>query len=180
MRREMHTKRQHAYERAHPERSKRRKRQEDEEKKAQEQAEFQRKLEKEHQEYQNRASQNRKQKLIQSKTRYEVKCGQIFQDKKSSAEKEREMLGYRDIPWPTPSKWDKDTQSLKEFLLCDIDIKDIVEIKKYLKSQQVRWHPDRFHQKCGSRLKTDDIDRIMDKVKLISQLLNRIITELDS
>jgi len=141
---------------------------------------FQEKLEKEHEEYQNRAKRKRFETLVSAKKDYEINCSRFFKGK------ETKVISYKDIPWPQGIKKPVASTStsgepelsvnqnkLKEFLLCDFEIGDTDTKKKYLREQQVRWHPDRFLQKCGERLKPEDRDFILDHVNAISQLVNK-------
>ena len=54
-------------------------------------------------------------------------------------------------------------------------ISEEVGRKKFLKEQQVRWHPDKFLQKCGNRLYTGDKERIIEQVKKLSQEINSLL-----
>ena len=65
----------------------------------------------------------------------------------------------------------------KDFLLCDLNQSDKKTLKKYLRDQQIRWHPDKFVQKCGNLLKEPEKDKILKRVNLVSQELNRIMDE---
>ena len=66
---------------------------------------------------------------------------------------------------------------MKDFILCGINRSDKNVLKKYLRGQQVRWHPDKFVQKCGHLLKELEKDKILRKVNQVSQELNKIIDE---
>ncbi len=134
---------------------------------------FQRKLEKEHNEYIERVKKVREERQLKSlaeeKASYELHCKEVFAPTD-------DILSYRDIPWPYPP--DKGIRAMKDFLLCDIHKTDTKAVKKYLRDQQVRWHPDKFVQKCGGMLKDSERDRILTRVKQISQEINRLIEEL--
>ncbi|XP_078686894.1 NF-kappa-B inhibitor-like protein 1 [Branchiostoma floridae x Branchiostoma belcheri] len=136
--------------------------------KQQEQEDFQKKLEKEHQEYLNRASKRDKETLLAKKQEYEKKCSEVFQQDAS------QTLSYSDIPWPNTKD---NIRDMVKVLFCDVDKSDKENFKKYLKSQQVLWHPDRFLQKCGARLKQEDKDKILEKVTELSQELNRLAAD---
>ncbi len=115
------------------------------------------------------------------KMHYEQECSKLFSPDGKT------FLTYRDIPWPfvsvdnkirplslTDQKRDDSLRnSVEEFLFSDLP-KDSADFRKYLKTQQVRWHPDRFQQKCGNRLDGKDRDRIVGKVKEVSQILNAL------
>ncbi len=47
------------------------------------------------------------------------------------------------------------------------------EKRKRLRSELLRWHPDKFQALFGRNLKPDDADQIMAKVKEISQAINQ-------
>lgn len=44
--------------------------------------------------------------------------------------------------------------------------------REVLKSEMLRWHPDKFWQRFGARLAAEDRDDIMQRVKLLSQQIN--------
>ena len=132
---------------------------------------FQRKLEKEHNEYIERVKKAKERQLalfLELKQAYELQCKVIFHNSK-------EAVGYRDIPWPYPKE--KGIRAMKDFLICDLNQNDKKTLKKYLRDQQVRWHPDKFVQKCGHLLKESEKDKILKRVNLVSQELNRIMDE---
>ena len=84
-----------------------------------------------------------------------------------------DLLGWDDIPWPLSKDSSGDLTKIEEFLFCNLD-KETDEYKKYLREQQVQWHPDKFLQKCGTRLKEKDKDKVMERVKEIAQILNQL------
>ena len=47
------------------------------------------------------------------------------------------------------------------------------EKRKRLRSELLRWHPDKFQASFGRNLKSEDADQIMAKVKEISQAINQ-------
>ena len=134
---------------------------------------FQRKLEREHEEYIARVkkakTEREKKSLAELKNAYEIKCKVLFGTSEETVE-------YKDIPWPYPKE--KGIRAIKDFLLCDVQQNDVKTLKKYLRDQQIRWHPDKFVQKCGNKLKPEEKDRIMKRVNQISQELNSIAEEL--
>ena len=81
-------------------------------------------------------------------------------------------LTFGCIPWPH-----SDLNQVTKILLCDIADKRSDAYRKYLRSQQVRWHPDKFTQKFGDHLHPDHTPKIMARVKAISQLLNKLDSE---
>lgn len=138
-------------------------RQEQQEQKAKERN---KELEKEHEAYITRLSiQRQKLKLASSLTDYEKRCREIFYSNAMST------LTFVDIPWP----FEGDTKQMIDLLTKWSEMKSKEERKKFLKDQQVRWHPDKFLQKCGNRLHEEDREQIIDQVKELSQEINAIL-----
>ena len=135
---------------------------------------FQRKLEREHNEYIERIKQARKEKEIKSmlelKETYELQCKKLFYESKTIKD-----IGYSDIPWPC--RKETGLKGMKDFLLCNVNKSDTKNLKKYLRDQQVRWHPDKFMQKCGHLIDENQKEKIMKRVNQVSQELNRVIDE---
>ncbi|RUS91897.1 hypothetical protein EGW08_000299 [Elysia chlorotica] len=104
--------------------------------------------------------------LLVKKQRYERKFSQLL------ASLRGKTLTFRCIPWPHA-----DLNSVADVLLCDVPDKSSEAYRKYLRSQRVRWHPDKFTQKFGEHLHGDHVVKIMARVKAISQLLNRLDSE---
>ena len=48
------------------------------------------------------------------------------------------------------------------------------EKRRRLRSELVRWHPDKFVSKFGARLAEGDRQRVLDRVNATSQLLNAL------
>ena len=46
--------------------------------------------------------------------------------------------------------------------------------KKALRQASLRWHPDKFLQAYGKRVKPCDRDRVMDSVKVMCQRVNQL------
>ncbi|KAJ3604891.1 hypothetical protein NHX12_026942 [Muraenolepis orangiensis] len=130
---------------------------------------LQEKLQKEHQEYLARAQRKEEETQRAKKRRYDQKCESTF---RSDASGPGATLSYGDIPWPggpgaTPTL-------MLEVMLHGADRNDLPAYRKLLKRQQTLWHPDRFAQRCGSRLKDSDRQKILDTVTALSQDLNRL------
>ena len=134
-----------------------------------EQKEFQRKLEEDHAQYLERCTKRSKTNLLKQKQVFREKCESLFQPKEESSD----LLGWGDIPWPLSKDNLGDLTKVEEFIFFDM-CKDTDEYKKYLREQQIQWHPDKFLQKCGARLKDEDRERIMERVKQIAQILNQL------
>lgn len=84
--------------------------------------------------------------------------------------KDVEPIGYSDIPWP----FETEVTDISKQLFCDISTADKETYRKYLREQQIRWHPDKFLQKLGHRIKEEEKDCILERVKEISQELNKL------
>ena len=97
------------------------------------------------------------------KLRYEKKLA-AFEENKA------EIITYDDIPWPGSTD---NTEHMVAVLVGDRSKLSTDELKKYLKTQQRTWHPDKFVQKFGRRLKDSEREKILEKVKELSQALNK-------
>ncbi|CAL1569486.1 unnamed protein product [Knipowitschia caucasica] len=121
-------------------------------------------LQKEHQEYLSRAARKEEEARQGKKRRYEERCEETFRPSSSEAK-----LSYRDIPWPARGT----VQDMVDVMLHGVDQKDTEQFKKVLRKQQTLWHPDKFSQRCSSRLEDKDRRRILDTVTALSQELNK-------
>ncbi|XP_005109841.1 NF-kappa-B inhibitor-like protein 1 [Aplysia californica] len=106
-------------------------------------------------------------KLVEKKKRYESKFSHLLNHLTTGR-----TLTYGCVPWPHLS-----LDSVAETLFCDMPDKKSPVYRKYLRSQQVRWHPDKFMQKFGDHLHPDHVPKIMNRVKAISQVLNKLSSE---
>lgn len=107
-------------------------------------------------------SPDRHNHLLVMKLRYEKKLAAFEENK-------LEVISYDDIPWPGNTD---NTEHMVAVLVGDKSKVSLDELKKYLKSHQRTWHPDKFIQKFGGRLKDSDREKILEKVKELSQALN--------
>lgn len=124
-----------------------------------------RELEKEHEAYVTRMSlQRQKLKLLTLLTDYEERCQAIFTSNTTT------NLKFSDIPWPSKGN----TKKMIDLVVKWSELKT-EEKKKFLREQQVRWHPDKFLQKCGKRLHVDDREQIIEQVKELSQEINALL-----
>ena len=119
------------------------------------------KLAKEHKEYINKVKLKR---INREKSEYEQNCLEVFE---CSANDE---LTFQKIPWPCAGSAADIVDKLSQWAGED----NI----SYLKVQRVRWHPDKFAQRCGHRIKDADKEQIMDLVKQISQGINMMISSM--
>ncbi|CAL8386992.1 unnamed protein product [Boreogadus saida] len=134
------------------------------------------KLQKEHEEYLARAKRKEEETRLAKKRRYDKKCEETFKSgagasATATARTPSAKLGYGDIPWPAPRGTVAD---MLEVMLTGADRTDLPTFRKLLKRQQTLWHPDRFAQRCGSRLQEADRKKILDTVTALSQELNRL------
>lgn len=102
--------------------------------------------------------------LKRRRSQYEKKFEALLAS--SSSDK----LDFDDIPWPSTGS----TSDVVEALFADFSSRQSDAYKKYLRDQQKRWHPDKFSQKFGTRISDHDRERILEKVKEISQALNKL------
>ena len=114
----------------------------------------------------------KKLKMFEIRECYEKSCLHIFTS-------DCETLQFKDIPWPISlvedeivENIDKVLDNIMELLIYGFNETDKL---KYLKKQQVRWHPDRFLQKCGHRLHKDDKENILQMVNYLSQRINATV-----
>ncbi|CAC5391917.1 NFKBIL1 [Mytilus coruscus] len=78
-------------------------------------------------------------------------------------------IKFNDVPWPFNSDVKEIKNVMFQSALCAGE-----KYKKRLREEQVRWHPDKFQQKYGKQLHEKDKHKIMERVKEISQELNRL------
>lgn len=120
-------------------------------------------LHEQHEAYIKEMSQRRaKRKTAVLKTQYESQCEAVF------VKNEMTQLRYSDIPWPCPGGVKDMVDMIKTWSEGESDK------KRFLREQQVRWHPDRFLQKCGDRLDDADRDTILTDVNHLSQGINAL------
>ncbi|XP_030625842.1 NF-kappa-B inhibitor-like protein 1 [Chanos chanos] len=130
-------------------------------------------LEREHAEYLQRAARKEEETRRGKKRRYEERCAATFD---SAAGRSAEgQLCYDDIPWPAPRG---SLEEMVAVMLHGADRADVPAFRKLLRRQQALWHPDKFAQRCGGRLKESDRQKILDTVTALSQELNRLAQSL--
>lgn len=76
-----------------------------------------------------------------------------------------------DVPWLVDDL-NEDPAQLASFVLYGAVTSE--EQRKRSRGELMRWHPDKFVSRFGSRLYVHDRSKILDKVNAISQLLNKI------
>ncbi|KAM4642855.1 NF-kappa-B inhibitor-like protein 1 isoform 1-T2 [Discoglossus pictus] len=81
------------------------------------------------------------------------------------------LLGYNDIPWPVPHG---SAEQMAQAIAKSADSSDPTTYKRYLRAQQITWHPDRFMQRCSERLRVGEREQVLRTVTALSQELNRL------
>lgn len=79
---------------------------------------------------------------------------------------------FSDIPWPCPGGGDPEAMAAA-LVARGPPLVEQEALRRYLRVQQVRWHPDRFLQRFGSQIDTRELGRVMGAVTALSQALNR-------
>lgn len=151
---------------------KRKKSKQEREREEQSHKELHEKLQKEHEEYLARAARKEEETRRGKKRRYDERCAATFHGDCSDG---GAKLSYSDIPWPAPRGT---VQEMVDVMLHGVDRKDVAVFRKMLLKQQALWHPDKFAQRCESRLEEKDKQRILDTVTALSQELNRLVQSL--
>jgi len=77
-----------------------------------------------------------------------------------------ELVGVEDIPYTgiTPPQ-------IIDLMIERAETKEKEAVKKVIREELRRWHPDKFKQKIGGRIKEGEEQLILDKVKTIAQAL---------
>ena len=116
-------------------------------------------------------------RIVEAREIYEEKCRLIFGGYGP------QKITFKEVPWPVEpsgnykdilSKYVQDTVELFTYGFAG------EEKKRYLKQQQIRWHPDRFKQKCLDKLDCTEADQILELVNTIAQTVNAVLAERDS
>ncbi|KAG8127674.1 hypothetical protein E2320_014568 [Naja naja] len=127
---------------------------------------LQRFLEQEHLEYLKRAQAKEEEVQAAKRRRYEEGCSRVF-----SSDSSPSPLCYKDIPWPSSSGT---PEEMAAAALRGVDPSDKGTYRRFLRRQQALWHPDKFAQRCGTRLAEQDRRRILDTVTALSQAFNHL------
>ena len=116
--------------------------------------------------------------ILTLREKYEKCCKDVFASDSST------VLQFSDIQWPISFEYKAMVENLEQIMTDTMELLshglEADEQMKYLKKQQVRWHPDRFLQKCGGRIKEGDKDDVMEIVNHLSQRINATIDVLSS
>ena len=78
-----------------------------------------------------------------------------------------------DVPWLVDDL-SEDRQQLTAFVMYGAITAE--EQRRRSRAELMRWHPDKFVAKFGRRLDAQDSKDILEKVNMISQLLNTLKT----
>eukprot|EP00850_Spirogloea_muscicola_P024438 SM000821S22583 [mRNA] locus=s821:1613:2157:- [translate_table: standard] len=81
-------------------------------------------------------------------------------------------LTFGDIPWPVPPGSEPEMGAL---LLAGVPP---AEHRKRLRTEVLRWHPDKFVQRWGQRLSDKEQERIVARVNEISQAVHGLYAAL--
>ena len=84
-------------------------------------------------------------------------CDRLF---KSNCAIEVATMPFRDLS----------AEEILEIILCDCAA-EAADIKKRIREELLRWHPDKFRQKFGDRVSKNETEKVMDHVKHVSQIL---------
>ena len=114
--------------------------------------------------------------ILQSREQYESACCSIFKNDGSATVLKFDVLPWKYFPGFTKTKFDKETFLGDMMKLFSHGFTDEDKMK-YWKVQRIRWHPDKFLQKCGQRLDEKDRGRILELVKSMSQRINSEIAK---
>ncbi|XP_026633655.1 NF-kappa-B inhibitor-like protein 1 isoform X2 [Microtus ochrogaster] len=79
---------------------------------------------------------------------------------------------FGDVPWPCPGGGDPEAMAAA-LVARGPPLEEQGALRRYLRAQQVRWHPDRFLQRFRSQIETWELGRVMGAVTALSQALNR-------
>ncbi|XP_004598776.2 NF-kappa-B inhibitor-like protein 1 isoform X2 [Ochotona princeps] len=79
---------------------------------------------------------------------------------------------FSDVPWPCPGGGDPEAMAAA-LVARGPPLEEQGALRRYLRVQQVRWHPDRFLQRFRNQIETLELGRVMGAVTALSQALNR-------
>lgn len=79
---------------------------------------------------------------------------------------------FSDVPWPCPGGGDPEAMAAA-LVARGPPLEEQGALRRYLRVQQVRWHPDRFLQRFRNQIETWELGRVMGAVTALSQALNR-------
>lgn len=115
--------------------------------------------------FEKHAAVDREMHILKQRIKYEERY------RKTLRTDNKDLLKFEDVPWPSENGHRFDIEVLFEGM-----DKSGPEYKKYLRDQQIRWHPDKFMQRFGHILNEREKDRILRRVTELSQTLNKLVT----
>lgn len=83
-----------------------------------------------------------------------------------------DLWRFGDVPWPCPGGGDPEVMAAA-LVARGPPLAEKEALRRYLRVQQVRWHPDRFLQRFRSQIEAWELGRVMGAVTALSQALNR-------
>ena len=84
---------------------------------------------------------------------------------------EQNLISMSDVPWP----------ALEAGALgLDRHLTSAAERKQAFRAASLRWHPDKFMQSFGSRLRQEEHDAILQRVTEVSQAINALYQAAES
>ena len=86
-----------------------------------------------------------------------ILCDNLFKSSSS--------IQFKNMPFK-----DMKAETILEILLGDIE-GEASSVKKKIREELLKWHPDKFKQKNGDRIDEGEMDRVMNHVKHVSQVL---------
>jgi hypothetical protein len=82
-------------------------------------------------------------------------------------------IRFDNVPWPAPAAGGdlaEEAMMLPPALRNDADAR-----RRAVREALRRWHPDKFGQRFGGRLAPEDRERILERVKAVSQALTALV-----
>ena len=76
-------------------------------------------------------------------------------------------IRFEAVPWLV-----EDTENAQAIILYGTS--NPAEERKRLRLELMRWHPDKFIARFGKRVVAHDMERILERVKRVSQMLNSL------
>jgi hypothetical protein len=82
-------------------------------------------------------------------------------------------ITYADVPWLVPDLSDK--EQFEAVVLHGVE--GPADVKRRLRSELLRWHPDKFVARFGARVAAGDRDRVLAGVQHTSQMLTSMVAK---
>jgi NF-kappa-B inhibitor-like protein 1 len=81
-------------------------------------------------------------------------------------------IGYADVPWLVPDP--ADVETAEAVLLHGVE--GPADVRRRLRAELLRWHPDKFVARLGARLAAGERERVLAGVQATSQLLTGMVS----